>query len=107
MIRRAKEANVHEPINLQWYLQYGANLQRIHKILINLMHTLLLHKESREESHAIKLSINSDSLLQKACQVKNCKGYKITKICLRRGKYLCCKYTFDNKIICKKCSEVE
>ena len=56
MIRRAKEANVHEPINLQWYLQYGANLQRIHKIVINLVHTLFLYKESQEKDHAIKLS---------------------------------------------------
>ena len=63
MIRRAKEANVYEPINLQWYLQYGANLQRIDKIVINLVHTLLLYKESQEKDHAIKLSTSSDSLL--------------------------------------------
>ena len=107
MIRRAKEANVYEPINLQWYLQYGANLQRIDKIVINLVHTLLLYKESQEKNHAIKLSTSSDSLLQKTCQVKSCKGYKIRKICLRCGKYLCGKCTFDNKIICKKCSKVE
>ena len=65
LIRKAKEANVYEPINLQWYLQYGANLQRIHKIVISLVHTLLLYKESREKSHAIKLSTSSVSLLQK------------------------------------------
>ena len=28
---------------------YGANLQRIHKIVINLVHTLLLYKELREK----------------------------------------------------------
>ena len=95
-----KEANVYESINLQWYLQYGANLRTTHKIVINLVHTLLLYKESRVKDHAIKLSTSSDSLLQKTCQVKNCKGYKITKICLRRGKYLCGKCTIDNKIIC-------
>ena len=49
LIRRAKEANVYEPINLQWYLQYGTNLQRIHKIVINLVHTLFLYKELREK----------------------------------------------------------
>ena len=38
------------------YLQYGANLQRIHKIVINLVHTLFLYKESQEKDHAIKLS---------------------------------------------------
>ena len=52
------------------------------------MHTLLLYKESREKSHAIKLSTSLDYLLQKTCQVKNCKGYKITKIYLRCGKYV-------------------
>ena len=49
LLRWAKEANVYEPINLQRYLQYGANLQRIHKIVINLAHALLLYKESREK----------------------------------------------------------
>ena len=63
LIRKVKEANVYEPINLQWYLQYGANLQRIDKIVINLVHTLLLYKESQEKDHAIKLSTSSDSLL--------------------------------------------
>ena len=87
MIRRVKEANVYEPINLEWYLQYIKNCG--------------------EKSHAIKLSTSSDSLLQKSCQVKNCKSYKITKICLICGKYLCDKRRFDNKIICKKCNKVE
>ena len=50
LIRWAKEENVYEPINLQWYLQYRANLQRIHKIVINLVHTLLLYKESRKKT---------------------------------------------------------
>ena len=104
---RTKEANVYEPINLQWYLQYVSNLQKIHKIVINLVHKLLLHKELRRKNHAIKLSTSSDSLVQKICQVEDCKGYKIAKICLRCGKYLCGKCTFDNKIICKKCSKVE
>ena len=30
-------------------VNYGANLQRIHKIVINLVHTLLLYKELREK----------------------------------------------------------
>ena len=83
-------------------IQYVANLQKIHKIAINLVHTLLLYKKSRGKNHAIKLSTSSDSLLQKTCQVEDYKDYKITKICLRCGKYLCDKCTFDNKIICKK-----
>ena len=59
------------------------------------------------KNHVIKLSTSSDLLLQKTCQVKNCKRYKITKICLRCGKYLSGECTFDNKTICEKCSKVE
>ena len=55
-----------------------------------------------EKNQAIKLPTSSDSLQQKTCELKNCKGYKTRKICSRCGKYVCCKRTFDNKIICKK-----
>ncbi|KAL2743790.1 piggyBac transposable element-derived protein 4-like [Vespula maculifrons] len=57
----------------------------------------VLYKEITEE----KISRRE---FYSTCQVRYCKNYKITKICLRCKKYMCGKCTFKNKIICKKCN---
>ena len=103
--RKSERSQCLKPINLQWYLQYGTDLLKIHKIVINLAHTLLLYKESQDKP--CNKTINKlRYFTTKACQVKCCKGFKTTKICSRCEKYVYGKCTFDNKIICKKCSEV-
>ena len=54
----------------------------------------------------VVLKINAISTKKRLFHQGYCKGYKITKICLRHEKYLCGKCIFDNKIICKNAAKL-